>query len=153
MYTLIVNKIIKYNLIISGFSKTDTLIFRSNEIISIITNLFAISKGLSLVSVPYRMKALKVSIFQKLTPIIDIGTVRFTSLAKLRSKLSIILEIPFSAIISVKARLKILLTILTPLNIVATAIVGKFFKLVEHDPQTLGYLDTFTLRELDFIES
>ena len=153
MYTLIVNKIIKYNLIISGFSKTDTLIFRSNEIISIITNFFAISKGFSLVSIPYRMKVLKVSTFQKLTPIIGIGTVRFASLAKLRGKISGIIQISFSSVIFIKEKLRVLLTTALPLNIVATPIVGKFFTLVQHDNQTLGALDPFTLRDLDFIES
>lgn len=153
MYNLIVNRIIKYNLIINGFSKTDTLIFRSNEIISIIANFIYVMRGASVVSMLFKMEAIKALVVQRLTPSVNIGATKITSSVKLRGKISGIIQISFSSVIFIKEKLRVILTTALPLNIVATPIVGKFFTLVQHDNQTLGALDPFTLRDLDFIES
>lgn len=153
MYTLILNRIINYKLIITGYSKTDTLTFKTNENISIVVlSLLAKIFGSSQIKIIHNMKILSSKLIQKGQSSINIGIIKISTIVRSIEKINIEINIPIITKFIILLKTKIQTSINIPLSIMATAIVGRFFKLSEYDNLTLGYLDPFTLGELDYTE-
>lgn len=153
MYTLILNKVFKYKLMVSGFTKTDTLSFRTTDFFTIIAQWQSLLYTSAIVKINTTMEVLSVKNIEKPTPIINIYQVSISALSKVRQKIQSVIVLPLivEALATVRARLSSIISI--PLIVIATAIVGRFYKLVEHDPKTLGEMDIQTLGDLDYIET
>lgn len=152
MYKLILNKVFKYQLIISGYTKTDSLSFRTTDIINIITALKVYLFTTTTIRINSVMDILSIKTIHKPTPIINLPQFKLTSVSKIRGKISSIINVAIILESLAQVKVKLLSIITFPINIVATAIVGRFYKLAEHDSKTLGDMDVFILRDLDYIE-
>lgn len=153
MYTLILNKVFKYQLILSGFTKTDSLSFRTNDFFTIIAQWQSLLYASAIIKINTTMEVLSVKNIEKPTPIINIYQVSIVTLGKIRQKLESIIFIPIIIEAFAVVRAKLASIIIMPLVIIATPIVGRFYKLVEHDLKTLGEMDVQTLGDLDYIET
>lgn len=153
MYTLILNKIFKYQLMVGGFTKTDSLSFRTNDFFTIIAQWQVRLFTSSIIKINTTMDVLSIKSIEKPTPIINIYQVSISTLGRIRQKLQSTITLPLvlEPLATLKAKLFSIISF--PLNILATAIVGRFYKLVEHDPKTLGEMDVQTLGDLDYIET
>lgn len=154
MYKLILDKVFRYKMIVEGLTKTNSLFFRSTDIINIIASIKVLLKSNPLIRINMVMDVLssKVKVRLKSTPTITIYPIKISALSKIKQKIfptiNIPLNISYLSLLKVKASSIINL----PITIVANAIVGKFYKLVEYDSKTLGDMDILTLRKLDYIE-
>lgn len=153
MYTLVLNKIFQYKLIVSGYLKINTLSFKTNESISInilawIARMFASTE----IKIMHGMNILSSKLIQKISNDLNIGNINIVPTIKSREKISMLFEVPFLLNFLGTLKMKLSSNIFIPLTIVATAILGKFFTLAQHDIFTLGYFDTQTLGDMDYTE-
>ena len=154
MYRLILDRVFRYKMIVEGFTKTDSLFFRSIDIINIIANIKVLLKSKPLIRINMVMDVLssKVKVKLKSTPTITIYPIKISALSKIKQKVFPTINIPLNISYLSKLKVKASSIIAFQITIVTNAIVGKFYKLVEHDFKTLGDMDILTLRELDNIE-
>ena len=154
MYKLILDRVFRYKMIVEGVTKTDSLFFRSIDIINIIANIKVLLKSKPLIRINMVMDVLssKVKVKLKSTPTITIYPIKISALSKIKQKVFPTINIPLNISYLSKLKVKASSIIAFQITIVANAIVGKFYKLVEHDFKTLGDMDILTLRELDYIE-
>lgn len=154
MYRLILDRVFRYKMIVEGFTKTDSLFFRSIDIINIIANIKVLLKSKPLIRINMVMDVLssKVKVKLKSTPTITIYPIKISALSKIKQKVFPTINIPLNISYLSKLKVKASSIIAFQITIVANAIVGKFYKLVEHDFKTLGDMDILTLREFDYIE-
>lgn len=148
MYKLIVNRIFKYQLTVSGFSKINTLFLKLN----LTSNIIAQSKfkifSNPTININHSFDVLLVKIKEMLTPTINMSLTVVAN-SKLLLKNLVTINMVSDLYFDVKEKIKASLPINLNLNIVANAIVGRFYILGFYDPKTLGSLDNYTLGSMD----
>ena len=151
MYTLILNKVLQYKLVINSFTKTASLTFRTNDPINIvISQIIARLRMSVLINIPNRIRFTVVKLRTKLSTVVRINTPKIFTTIKTREKLPII----FRFVVSLSAVAKMALRGNSIINIynklIFSPLLGIFYPLSDYDPQTLSTLDNLTLADMDF---
>lgn len=152
MYTLIINKIIQYKIILDNFTQTQSLSFRTNETIRIFTQ--GLIAGLKLniqLRINNKLKIVSLKLHQRLLTIIKFRMVYINATAKMKSKLSQIFNISLKNSFIILLKQKAFTIISIPNKIIYSPLLGKFLPLSTYDPQTLSSLDGQTLSNMDYI--
>lgn len=152
MYKLILNKTFKYNLMIKGYTKTNSLSFRTTDYISIIAEWKTLRFFNAIIKTPLTLNILVSKLMIKPSATINFIKVPIVALSRIRSKINISLNItmPIKALSKLMSKAYIIISL--PIALSWNLIIGRFFPLYEHDVQTLGFLDSKTLGELNYIE-
>ena len=151
MYTLILNKALQYKLVISNFTKMDSLSFRTNDIISIfVSQIIARLRISVIVNLPNRIRFTSVKLRTKLDTILRINRPKIVATIKTREKTSISIsqKLILSALAKIKSRGNTIINIYNKL--IFNPLIGIFFPLSDYDPQTLSALDNLTLNDMDY---
>ena len=151
MYTLILNKVLQYKLVINSFTKTASLTFRTNDPISIVVSqIIAWLRMSILINIPNRIRFTVAKLRTKLSTVVRINTPKIFTTIKTREKLPII----FRFVVSLSAVAKMALRGNSIINIynkfIFSPLLGIFYPLSDYDPQTLSALDNLTLTDMDF---
>ena len=148
MYKLIVNKIFKYQLNVSGFSKINTFFVKVNLFFNIVANSKIKIFSNPTIRITHTFDVLSVKIKEMLTPSINLYLTMVAN-SKMLIKNSLILELSSDFYFDIKERLRLSTPINLNLSIIANAVVGRFYILGFYDPKTLGSLDNYTLGSMD----
>ena len=151
MYTLILNKALQYKLVISNFTKMDSLSFRTNDIISIfVSQIIARLRMSVVVNLPNRIRFTSIKLRTKLDTILRINRPKIFATIKTREKLSVIISniLRLSAIAKMRLRGNFKINIYNKL--IFSPLLGIFYPLSDYDPQTLSALDNLTLNDMDY---
>ena len=151
MYTLILNKVLQYKLVINSFTKTASLTFRTNDPISIfVSQIIAKLSMQVLINIPSRIRFTSAKLRTKLSVAIRINRPKIFATIKTREKLSVIINniLRLSAIAKMRLRGNSIINIYNKL--IFSPLLGIFYPLSDYDPQTLSALDNLTLAEMDF---
>lgn len=152
MYTLVLNKILQYKLVINSFTKTSSLNFKTNEIVQIsISQIIARIKFNLNLSLPFKLTNTSTKLRTKLSTILRMNITKIGVSFKSREKISIIFNIPLTAYLILKSRIKTSSIISIYNKLIFTPLLGKFFPLSDYDPQTLSALDGRTLNDMDYV--
>ena len=151
MYTLILNKVLQYKLVVNSFTKTASLTFRTNDPISIfVSQIIAKLSMQVLINIPSRIRFTSAKLRTKLSVTIRINRPKIFATIKTREKLSVIISniLRLSAIAKMRLRGNSIINIYNKL--IFSPLLGIFYPLSDYDPQTLSTLDNLTLAEMDF---
>ena len=151
MYTLILNKVLQYKLVINSFTKTASLTFRTNDPISIFVSQITARLSMQvLINIPNRIRFTSAKLRTKLSVAIRINRPKIFATIKTREKLSVIISniLRLSAIAKMRLRGNSIINIYNKLTF--SPLLGIFYPLSDYDPQTLSTLDNLTLADMDF---
>ena len=151
MYTLILNKVLQYKLVINSFTNTASLTFRTNDPINIVVSqIIAMLRMNVLINIPNRIRFTVVKFRTKLSTAIRVNTPKIFTTIRTREKIPAI----FRFVVSLSAIAKMALRGNTVVNIynklIFSPLIGIFFSLSKYDPQTLSALDGLTLNYMDY---
>lgn len=151
MYTLIINKVLQYKLVLDNFTKTQSLSFRTNDTFRIIVQGLIARLRISIqIRLNNKMRILSSKMRQKTSIFIKFRMISVTFVTKFRTKLSQIFRINIINTFIAKLKQKVSTIIFIPSKIIYSPLLGKFFPLSLYDPQTLGALDIKTLADIDY---
>lgn len=151
MYTLILNKVLQYKLVINSFTKTTSLTFRTNDPITIVVSqIIARLRMNVLINIPNRIRFTTVKLRTKLSTAVRINRPKIFVTIKTREKTSVIFSFvaKLSAVAKMRLRGNSIINIYNKL--IFSPLLGIFYPLSDYDPQTLSALDNLTLAEMDF---
>lgn len=151
MYTLIINKVLQYKLVLDNFTKTQSLSFRTNDTFRIVVQGLIARLQISVqIRLNNKMRILSSKMRQKTSIFIKFRMISVTFVTKFRTKLSQIFEINIINRFIVKFKQRVSTIIFIPNKIIYSPLLGKFFPLSLYDPQTLSSLDVKTLEDMDY---
>jgi hypothetical protein len=143
-----VDKIIKYQLTVSGFSKIDTLFLKLIVSIGIVAQskikLFSNPR----ININHTFDVLSVKIREMLTPVVSFSLGVIAN-SKLLLKNTATITNVFDFYFNIKEKIRLSVSVLLTSTIVANSIVGRFYILGFYDPKTIGSLDSQTLGSMD----
>lgn len=151
MYTLILNKVLQYKLIVSNFTKIDSLSFKTNENINIFISQIMVRLRLSaLINLPTKIIFASTKLKTKLDTILRINIPKIFVTIKTREKSNTIISqnLILSAFSKIKSSGNTVINIYNKL--IFNPLIGIFFPLSKYDPKTLSELDNFTLNYMDY---
>ena len=151
MYTLILNKVLQYKLVISSFTKTTSLTFRTNDPISIVVSqIITMLRMNVLINIPNRIRFTVVKFRTMLSIAIRVNTPKIFTTIRTREKIPAIFRfvVCLSAIAKMALRGNSIINIYNKL--IFNPLLGIFYPLSNYDPQTLSALDNLTLSDMDF---
>ena len=151
MYTLILNKVLQYKLVINSFTKTASLTFRTNDPITIVVSQIIARLRISvLINIPNRIRFTTVKLKTKLFTVVRINKPKIFVTIKTREKASVIFRFvaKLSAVAKMRLRGNSIINIYNKL--IFSPLLGIFYPLSDYDPQTLSALDNLTLADMDF---
>lgn len=151
MYTLILNKVLQYKLVVSNFTKIGSLSFRTNETFTILINQIIAKLRLStLINIQNSVKFLLLKLKTALNISLRINIVKIVVSIKTREKTSISISqnLLLSALVKLKSSGNSVINIYNKL--IFNPLIGIFFPLSDYDPQTLSVLDNLTLNDMDY---
>lgn len=153
MYTLVVNKVLQYKLILDNFTKQQSLSFRINETFLIYTQgIVARLKSSITINVNNRLRFLSSKLISKSLSNIRFRMISINFIMKFRTKLTQLFSINIKNNFLERLKQRVFTIINIPNKIIYSPLLGKFFPLSAYDPLTLGSLDGITLRNMDFVE-
>lgn len=151
MYTLILNKVLQYKLVINSFTKTTSLTFRTNDPITIVVSQIIARLRISvLISIPNRIRFTTARLRTKLSTVVRINRPKIFVTIKTREKASIIFRfvVKLSAVAKMRLRGNSIINIYNKL--IFSPLLGIFYPLSDYDPQILSALDNLTLNDMDY---